>query len=384
MNESDLKRSYYQYLYHIKNGHLNLNIFQKLSLSFIFFLIMVLSFVCSFFCSFDFKKNKNYYVIDHSDIDPHKSIKKELCKENFIKPIKISNIYFPILPIFFYKEIFENLKFYIKVLPFLGAISIKISKYYFLYHKHNIKVLIVFQEYSFYMSYLTYILENSGAQLFNMMHGIPGKEASFFRFSKCFVWGNYYKKFYLSNHADEKQFVIAGSIYHKYLFSRINSTIPNDYDVVYFMQGADAVRSDELNDVLATLNALSKKYKVAIKQHPMYKININTHLEVIETSNIIDIINKTKVIVSHFSTALLDSKIMGKISISYSKKDRSHMTSFLTTDEIINSKESLFSFLSITLDRNILPSSIDPNIVDLNLDTLQIIKKELHNYDFTL
>ncbi len=199
MIDSDLKRSYHQYKKRIKLGLIKVSFLQKLILGILFFIILFLSIMFSSLFLRKNSKKEKIFLIDYSDKEPHKSIKEELVKIENILLIKFDKYFLPILPIYFYKGLLDEPIFWLKNLDFLGALSIQVAKYYNLYHSKNMHSMIVLQEYSFYMSYLTSIIEFDGGKLYNIMHGIPGDEASFFRFSKCFVWGKYYEDFFIKN-----------------------------------------------------------------------------------------------------------------------------------------------------------------------------------------
>jgi hypothetical protein len=378
MIDSDLKRSYYQYLKHIKVGLLKLGFLQRLLLSCVFISILLFSVIASIFCyRKNKKKNSRNCLVAGNDREPYTTIKKELLKEGNIELIEVKKFTVPVLPIIFYREIFRNFCFYLKRMDFLGALSIKLVQYFSSYQKNNMKAMIVLQEYSFYMSYLTFLVENHDGKLFNIMHGIPGQEASYFRFSKCFVWGEYYKDFYLQHFAEKKQFLVSGSIYHASLLRRTDERTSKEYDIVYFMQGSRFVTKDEVADVLETLKMLSTIYKVAVKQHPLHYVPLKYNLEEIIEKDTFSILNNCKMVLSHFSTSLLDAKLLGVNVVSYSKINRRNMLSFLEEREIIDSKEGLRSYVVCCLENPSRPEPLRHEYIDTDVNALAIIKKEI-------
>jgi len=377
MIDSDLKRSYYQYQQHIKLGLLKLTFMHKLFLSCAFVGIFLCSLVLSMlWYKKNNKKGTNCLVINNNR-EPYITIKREFLKVVGIESAEVSRFILPVLPMKFYAEIFRNYKFYIRRMDFLGALSIKLMQYFSLYHKKNMKVMIVLQEYSFYMSYLTFLIENSHGKLFNIMHGIPGDEASYFRFSKCFVWGEFYKKFYIEHFAEKTQFLVSGSVYHTSLIERADKSVPKEYDIVYLMQGNGFATQDEIDDVLEILEGLSVAYKVVIKQHPLHNVTIKYNLEEIVEKDIFSVLNNCKIALSHFSTSLLDAKLLGINVVSYSKINRKNMLEFLDQEEIATSKEDLLSSLKNSLQNPSRSKPLEHIYIDTDVNTLSVIKKEI-------
>jgi hypothetical protein len=209
------------------------------------------------------------------------------------------------------------------------------------------------------------------------MHGIPGDEASYFRFSKCFVWGEFYKKFYIEHFAEKAQFLVSGSVYHTSLIERADKSVPKEYDIVYLMQGNGFATQDEIDDVLETLEGLSVAYKVAIKQHPLHYVTIKYNLEEIVEKDIFSVLNNCKIALSHFSTSLLDAKLLGINVVSYSKINRKNMLEFLDQEEIATSKEDLLSSLKNSLQNPSRSKPLEHIYIDTDVNTLSVIKKEI-------
>ncbi len=377
MLDSDLKRSYYQYLKHIKVDLVQLNFMHRWSLSFIFIIVFLSSLVFSFIYYRKKSGKRINSMICSGDREPYNSIKNSLLQKDVVKLAKINRFVPPVLPMMFYVEIFKNFGFYMKRMDFLGAMSIKLMQYFSLYHQKNMHTLIVLQEYSFYMSYLTALIEANGGKLLNIMHGIPGTEASFFRFTKCFVWGKYYKNFYIQNFAEKTQFVVSGSIYHTALKSRMKHNIQKEYDIVYLMQGNRFATLDEVSDVLKVLGQLSGRYKVAVKQHPLHYVKLDYNIDEIDTKDVFDVYQNCKLVLSHFSTSLLDAKFLGISAVSYSKIRRENMLDFMEEDEIMHNIDELFVCLKNRLDKvyEVKPLSVD--YIDTSVDTVSLIENEI-------
>ena len=316
-------------------------------------------------------------MICNSDREPYNSIKNGLLQKDVVELAKVNRFVPPVLPMMFYIEIFKNFGFYMKRMDFLGAMSIKLMQYFSLYHQNNMHTLIVLQEYSFYMSYLTALIEAKGGKLLNIMHGIPGTEASFFRFTKCFVWGEYYKNFYIQNFAEKTQFIVAGSIYHTSLQSRMDYKVQREYDIVYFMQGNRFATPEEVSGVLRVLSKLTGRYKVAVKQHPLHYMKLDYNIGDIETKDVFDIFQKCKIVLSHFSTSLLDAKVLGINVVSYSRLKRENMLGFLEEDEIMDNEEELFDCLMSRLKKGHKTKPLSRKYIDMNVDTVSLIADEI-------
>ena len=374
----DLGRSYRQYEHHRKIGYLKLSLFHKILLSILFFLLIPF-----FILSFIFKKcNKrsNVAFIMYTPKDqPYKTINNFLRSMN-VDFIKIKKLYLPIVPIIFIQDVIKELLnspwSVIKNLPFLGGLLIQISKYYFFIKFNKISKLVVMQEYSFYMTYLTRVLEYEGGKLYNIQHGIPGETYCHFRFSKCFVWSEYFKEQYVKLGADEKQFIIAGSIYHKAI---LQNNFKKDYcspvEILYMMQGAHKKHKD----VLEVLEQLSFDYKTGIRQHPRHKIVTNAHINELDEDTV-DCIENTNIVISHYSTALLDAAVLGRIAISYLDKDsiERKYVSFLNKQYIVDNKDDLRNLILKSIKLENKNNLMEKKFIDTDTDIKKVLLDEIY------
>lgn len=335
---NDLLRSYQQYRSQQQSGFLRIGFMTKIGLSFIFFLLLLSSL---------FSRKKSTFgktaIINYGNTDSLNSVYKALSFPTIDNQTLRKTL--PVLPPVFLKDIIdawrEEWKFIATNLPFLGVLAFRCGQYYGTVQNHKIQKLIVMQEYSYYMSYLTRLMENEGKQLFNIMHGIPGKEASYFRFTHCFVWGEYFKNYYIANYADPIQFIVSGSIYHQILknLPPIQETI----DILYMMQGDEdwVISHNELTETFEILKKLSSHFKIACKRHPQYPMQaVPDELMIIEGSPT-QLMLTSKIILSHHSTSLLDAIILGKRALAFVKRNREGMLQFLPLNNIITSKEML-------------------------------------------
>jgi len=369
---SDLERSLLQYKRHQELGHLKLNYLHKLSLIFVFFLLLPFIFINIFFIKI--RKNSEVFIIAYKAQEPYIRINQEFKKRNRFKFLKMNRLFIPIVPIILIKDIIKNPIFSIKHLSFLGALLLKISKYYFFIKYNHISKLIVFQEYSFYMSYLTRVMETDKGKLYNVMHGVPGETYCFFRFSKCFVWGSFYKQVYIDNGADINQFIISGSIFHYSLFkNRNNDKNKNKIDILYAMDG----NVDGKDDVITLLEELSSRYKIRVKQHPRHRVDIGNKLLEID-SDIVEAITCSKIIISHYSTALIDVLVLGKNPISYLYNDvlEREYVLYLEKSLIVSNKSELLHLISKKMKYNS-KIILDKQYVDITKNPIKVIIDEV-------
>jgi hypothetical protein len=381
MINDDLMRSYKQYTKQQEIGHLKINFFTKLLLSLLFFVLFPLNILKLFYIKT--KRNNTLFIFPFGNKEPMQTILSEL--ENLTDcKIIIHPEAFYIFPSLLIKDFMLTLLNHplwtMKNLDFFGALSIKVSKYYGYKRKYSISKLLLFQEYSFYSSYLTRIFEYENSELYNLMHGIPGPEASFFRFTKFFVWGEYFKKYYINHKAEERQFVISGSIFHQH-FSIFDSSIKKEqiqYDIVYALQGDLYGNNQYINDTFSILKELHMKrnFKIAIKPHPIYSNNIEIpQIFDILTLSLEESILKSKLILSHFSTIFLDSKVLNIKVIAFIDENQKELVGYLNKQEICFSKMDLCKKIEKILDEEMLDNSLE-NIIDLDINTLKVLENE--------
>lgn len=379
MINDDLMRSYNQYTKQQEIGHLKINLFKKLLLSLLFFILLPLGILKLFYMKT--KKNSKLFIFPFGNKEPMKTIVSEL--ENLSNSeIVIHPKAFYTFPYLLVKDfictLFTHPLWTIRNLDFFGALSLKISKYYGYKVKYGMSKVLLFQEYSFYTSYLTRIFEHEKGELYNLMHGVPGREATYFRFSKCFVWSEYFKTYYIENKAEEEQFLIVGSIFHSQLHNSTKGTslVPR-YDILYAMQGDTYGDKNYVQEVFNVLENIyeKKKMKIGIKPHPIYRnqIEIPKSFEVINLSPK-EAILKSNLIISHFSTMLLDAKVMNKNVLAFLSEEKSHLVDYLNIEEIIFNKEDLFNKLISLLEEK---STSFCTILDLELNTISLMEREL-------
>jgi hypothetical protein len=382
MNTNDICRSYYQFERHGKTGYLKLKIIHKVLL-FLLFILLIPTSILDILLSF-FKKSSEIYVLKHTDKEPYNSIYQILVTETSYRLIVFPRFIFPILPYEYLIEIWNILKtnpiFFLKRINFYSALAWRLSKYNSLIRRERIAKLIVFQEYSFYMTYLTKLMESREGKLYNIQHGIPGDTYCFFRFTKCFIWGKFYQEEYIKNGADISQFVIAGSLFHKQI-KKIQQKNIEDIDILYVMQGYAASKAN-VTAVLNLLQKLSNSYRVYILQHPRHNIE-QTALKEFKGS-ITEAITRSNVIVSHYSTAMLDAFYLGKYSIAYIGENTflRKYVKYLPKRLIIETIDNLEKMILTELSTNE-TAVLDNKYIDKTKNTIKVITNEI-NQDNTL
>jgi hypothetical protein len=356
---------------HEELKHLHIKPLYKILLSLVFFFLLP-----SVILSYLFKKtHTTVVVLNYGNKAPFDLIYNIFKEHKIFNLIPLDKFFVPILPPIFIQDIikilYHNPIFIWKNLYFFGAIALKISQYYFFVRRHHISSLIVFQEYSFYMSYFTRVMEFEQRKLYNIQHGISGETYCHFRFTKSFVWGKYFKKMFIENGADENQFILTGSFVHQILKEK-KISISEEIDILYVMQG----EMDEMYEVLEILDLLSEGMVIRYIQHPRYPANITTQLIPSEYDTISSIL-KSKLVLSHYSTVLFDSAFLGKKALSYTKKERNmyKYVSYLVEESIIHDKLEL-RYKILNQDTTVVP--LDKKYIEVNKNVINIIKYELN------
>jgi len=377
MNNEDLMRSFNQYIKHKKIGHLKINLFKKISLSFLIVFLFPLIFLNFFYWTS--KQTNKLFIFPFNNREPMKTIVEDLRKISNSQVILNPQALY-IVPFILYRDfllcLINRPIWTIQNLDFWGALALKISKYYGYKQRYGIKNMLIFQEYSFYSSYLTKIFESEHGKLYNMMHGIPGEEASFFRFSKCFVWDEYFKSYFIRNGAEEKQFVISGSIFHQKLKEYLSNSIVIQYDIIYALQGDEYSSSKYKQEILKLLNELRDKHglKIAIKPHPIYMDTFKSYGFDIITNPVYESIGVTQLVISQFSTMLYDAKSMGKKAFAFLPEKQRHLVSYLKEEEVISDYKEASNKVLELLNKN-RKEKLD---IAKKIDTLEIVDATIY------
>ena len=377
MVNEDLLRSYRQYVKQKEMGHLRLNTLHKIFLALLFIPTGITNLVKVYYAILRKGDEENQlFIFPFNSHEPMKTIVKALSRSKHSKVIVRPRAPM-IAPLLLYRDfiicLMDRPWWTIRNLDFFGALALKVAQYYGYKVKYHIKYLMLFQEYSFYSSYLTHVFEDEEGALYNLMHGMPGEEASFFRFSKCFIWGEYFEQFYLKHGADAKQFVVVGSLFHQYLMKE-KGNYEIKFDIVYALQGESYSNTKYTRVMIGLLESLQNELRIniAIKPHPRYHESIQTSLEIISMSPI-EAIGSTKMIVGQFSTMLLDAKIAGKKVFAFLPEEKKSLVEYLDADEIAFEASDAYNKIKNLMSTDCLSAS---GHIVAGIDTVAIIEQE--------
>jgi hypothetical protein len=363
----DLNRSYLHYSHLRSSGLIVSNSLVRflLSISFVPIIFLVVNNIF-----FRYKERVGTVAIDYlTKSQPYKTLYSEL-ESVGVGALPLPNIYIPAVPSIFLKDVFIEFRrsplFVIKNLDFLSAMLIKIFRYYAFFKTNDTKNIIVFQEYSFYLTYFTRVVEYDDSSLYCIQHGIPGHTYCHFRFTFFFTWSEFFKEYYICQGAEQDQFIVSGSIYHQYLLSRKKKT--PSIDILYVMQGG----IPEHGDIVTTLEKLSNTYRIQVLQHPRYYVEMDSIIQATD-KDIISALLNSSVILSHYSTALLDGMTLGLqvISYIYPSSKEFDCISYLEKEHVITNANNLEVALKKLLIQN------DTQIVSEHLLCNKKIAKQL-------
>lgn len=191
---------------------------------------------------------------------------------------------------------------------FLLKCLLKIGLYCDLVYKYSPQKMIVSAEYSFTSSVLTFYCEKKDIQHINIMHGetMLYMTASFFKFTKCFIWDEHYRHIFLTLKAYPKQFIIEEP---PALYFKKERTIHTEIDYTYYLGRETEKELRKLKQFLALLVEQGKI--IALRPHPLVgdlaltkEIFSGFVIEAPEQISIQKSINRTKNVVALFSTVL--------------------------------------------------------------------------------
>ena len=157
---------------------------------------------------------------------------------------------------------FPNTFFSLKLL-------LKLSQYNQIIYMYSPRAMVVHCEFSFASSVLTLFCEKKGVKHIDVMHGekLYHIYDSFFRFSKCYVWSEFYKSLFIKLRAFPDQFVVNVPPSLRIDFSKYKS--PDTYaDYKYYL--ADFTE-EEISGVVASMRGVKAQGKtVRYRLHPRY------------------------------------------------------------------------------------------------------------------
>ena len=192
---------------------------------------------------------------------------------------------------------------------------LKIAMYRPMIDTYAPKAIIVSEEYSFTSSFLTAYCHHLGIEHINVMHGekLFYIRDSFFRFDRCYVWDESYRKLFCALRAEPAQFRVelpaAMQPWGK-------SDVEKSVDYTYYLQAEKPETLSAIADVLRTLRECG--YTVAVRPHPIYSdkaaVEALFSFCLIEDKAEIDILTsvlRTRHAVSAYSTVLYQAYLNG-------------------------------------------------------------------------
>jgi len=249
--------------------------------------------IVSFSVSEDYIPNK----LDHAKI---RYAKKSLS-------ISKSDIKF-ILSVFVYKPYSAY---------FLVKILLKVMQYRGLLNAFNTKAILVSAEYSFTSSIMTEYCEKNGVLHINVMHGekLVNSRDIYFRFHEFYIWDNWYKEEVFSKtKAYKNQFVVSKSRAIRPSIEALNIQAENR--VTYYMQGIEKEFDlERIRVVFEEIKRVFPNYEIFYREHPRYKVDSAREIlsgYAVDKGDFWDSIAKSKVVISKFSTVLLQGYFYSK------------------------------------------------------------------------
>lgn len=171
------------------------------------------------------------------------------------------------------KDIGYVLKVFLSSFPnayFSLKLLLKLSQYNQTIYMYQPQAMVVHCEFSFASSILTQFCERKGVKHIDVMHGekLYHIYDSFFRFSKCYVWSDYYKDLFIRLRAYPDQFVISVPPSLKIDLRKYKR--PDVYaDYKYYL--ADFT-SEEIAGIVASMSGVKAQGKsVKYRLHPRYQ-----------------------------------------------------------------------------------------------------------------
>lgn len=197
---------------------------------------------------------------------------------------------------------------------FILRVMIKVSFYRFFIEEYHPKAIAINAEFSSASSVMTLYCENMGIAHYNIMHGekLYYIRDSFFRFTKCYVWDEYYRDLFLCLRAFKDQFIIEKPESILFDVAKYSGKQPL-IDYKYMLNGNHNLK--EISNVLHNLK--NKGYTIMVRPHPAY-----TDLKIVQqyfdedeiepcSVSIEESLANTKNVISLYSTVLLQAYYSG-------------------------------------------------------------------------
>ena len=193
---------------------------------------------------------------------------------------------------------------------FVFKTAIKLSYYKYMICCYHPKAIIVHNEASYVGSILTKYCNNLGIEHINVQHGekLYYIGNAYFRYNRCYVWGEHYKQMFLNLKAEPSQFRI--EIPESFNIN-VEKHFKNEYysDYKYYLQVYD---ENQLRSIIKSLDfVLRKNETYKFRPHPRFS-NIKLLESLVDKSRIeypnevpiLESIASTKYAVGSFTTVL--------------------------------------------------------------------------------
>lgn len=165
--------------------------------------------------------------------------------------------------------LFKLLRYYYRSPYFVFKLLFKVSLYSQLIRRYDPNTIIVFNEYSFTSSVLTAYCESRNVKHIDIMHGekLLYIRDSFFRFTRCYIWEDYYKVLFIKLRAFPDQFESAIPPFMKIdLDENKNDEAYSDFK--YYLAN---YKEDELSSIVKSMSQFKKEgLNVKYRPHPRY------------------------------------------------------------------------------------------------------------------
>jgi len=155
---------------------------------------------------------------------------------------------------------------------FIFKLTVKVAQYSYLLSYYCPKAIITTSEYSFCSSALTCFCVDRNVQHFNIMHGEKGFDIrdSFFKFSRCYVWEDYYVGLFEALKADMNQFIVEHSSKQQKLIALGKNLMPLKNTIKFYW--ASEYNHDELIFISEHLKRIKTMgFNIIIRYHPLHK-----------------------------------------------------------------------------------------------------------------
>lgn len=247
----------------------------------------------------------NFFEIVPVSLKNEFDIKNDHCNEGFFLSIK------EILFLF-------KLAFKYPVPCFILKTAIKIAYYKYLIVMFSPKAIIVHNEASYTSSILTFFCEKNGVEHINVMHGekIYFIGDGYFRFTRCYVWNEYYKNLFIEMNAEPNQFIV--EIPPSFKIDTNKYYRHESYaDYKYYLQN---FTEDELLNILKSLEFVKRLGKsLKLRPHPrghnlelLKKYVSDSNIEYPNEVSILESISSMNCALGSFSTVMNQAYYSGK------------------------------------------------------------------------